>query len=399
MSVLCEMDGRGGIARYRIVEGLIRSRARLSYEQGQAILDGDQAAAEGVPHEVRRGLTELLAVAQRLRARRLERGALDLDVPEAKAYVDAAGRPTSVERRPRLATMSLIEEFMLLANLLVGEEAERRGEPFLYRVHEPPALTKLANLDAMLAALGLPRLSGEDSVARALQRLLAISLAPEKRRLVHQLVLRALARAAYRAEDVGHFGLGVRGYCHFTSPIRRYPDLFDHRRVKGWLDAPHAGVRDVADAVDALALHTSGREQVAQEAERESTRVKALRFIGERMGEEFEGTITGVVPVGVFVELDEIPVDGFVRVESYVDDDFRLDEAGVRLVGRRTRARFSMGDRLMVRVARVDIPARELELALERPRAAQAMRRAGKEKRTSPKGRRARQQSNRRRDG
>jgi ribonuclease R len=121
--------------------------------------------------------------------------------------------------------------------------------------------------------------------------------------------------------------------------------------------------------------------------------VKALRFIAERLGDEFEGTITGVVPVGVFVELDEIPVDGFVRVATYVDDDFRLDEAGVRLVGRRTRARFSMGDRLIVRVARVDVPARELELALDRPHAAHAMRRAGKQRRPAPRGRRTRHQS------
>jgi ribonuclease R len=398
MSVLCEMDTKGGIARYRIVEGLIKSRARLSYEQGQAILDGDAAALADTPKEVVRGLTELAAIAARLRRRRMDRGALDLDVPETKAHVDAAGEPTRIERRPRLQTMSVIEEFMLLANLLVGEEAERRGEPFLYRVHEPPALSKLASLDAMLGALGLPRLSGDDSVGRALQRLLAVSLAPEKRRLLHQLVLRTLARAAYRGEDVGHFGLAVRGYCHFTSPIRRYPDLFDHRQVKGWLDAPYGGGRDPGDDIDALALHTSGREQVAQEAERESTRVKALRFIARHLGDEFEGTITGVVPVGVFVELDEIPVDGFVRVAAYVNDDFRMDEAGVRLVGRHSRARFGMGDRLTVRVARVDIPARELELALERPRAAQAMRRAGKAPRPSPKGRRARDQRKRRRD-
>lgn len=368
MSVLAEMDPRGGVVRYRITEGLIKSRARLTYEQGQAVLDGDAAARKALDPEVVRGLERLAALATRLRERRMARGALDLDVPEAKARVGTDGRPTAIERRPRLHTMSLVEEFMLLANLLVGEEAERREGPFLYRVHEEPALAKLASLEAMLRALGLPHLSGSEGVAKALQRLLSISLAPEKRRLVHQLVLRSLARAAYRENDVGHFGLAVRGYCHFTSPIRRYPDLYNHRQVKGWLESGIGGpdpAGDEEDLLPALALHTSGREQVAQEAERESTRVKALRFMEGYLGEEYKGTITGVVPVGVFVELDDIPVDGFLKVSSYVDDEFRMDDAGVRLTGRRTRKSFSMGDRLSVRVARVDVPARELELALE----------------------------------
>ncbi len=369
MSVLAEMDARGGVARYRLAEGYIVSRSRLSYESGQAILEGDAEARAQVPPEVVRALSELAAIAQRLRDRRMRRGALDLDVPETKAVVDDQGNPVAIVRRARLSTMELIEEFMLLANLLVGEEGERRDGPFLFRVHPPPSLSKLAALEAMLAALGLPRLDGNGGVAEALQRLLATSLAPEKHRLLHTLVLRTLARASYAEHDAGHFGLAARGYCHFTSPIRRYPDLFNHRQVKEWLGhAPNHGRRQaIEDDVAALALHTSGREQTAQEAERESTRVKALRFMLDRIGEEHEGVITGVVPVGVFVELVDVPVDGFLRVASWVDDDFTMDEAGVRLTGKRTKRKFSLGDRLTLRLARVDLAARELELALERP--------------------------------
>ena len=366
MSVLAEMDARGGVTRYRLAEGFIRSRARLASESGQASLDGEAKAIAEVPAEVVRALTELARIAERLRDRRMRRGALDLDVPETKAIVDDEGNPLDVVRRQRLATMELIEEFMLLANLLVGEEAERRNGPFLFRVHPPPSLSKLASLEAMLAALGLPRLGGEGGVPEALQRLLATGLAPEKRRLVHTLVLRTLARASYSESDAGHFGLAARGYCHFTSPIRRYPDLFNHRQVKEWLGTGKADDADVAQ----LALHTSAREQGAQEAERESTRVKALRFVMDRLGEEHPGTITGVVPVGVFVELDDLPVDGFVRVGNWIDDDFTMDEAGVRLTGRRSKRKFSLGDRLTVRLARVDLPARELELALDSPRGA-----------------------------
>jgi len=370
MSVLAEMDARGGVTHYRIAEGLIQSRARLSYEQGQAILDGDAEARRAVPEEIVRGLTEIAALAARLRDRRFKRGALDIDVPETKALVDDEGGVIDVVRRPRLTTMTVIEEFMLLANLLVGEEGERREGPFLYRVHEAPSLTKLATLEQQLGALGLPRLSGSDGVARALGHLLATPVPPERQRLLHTLVLRSLARAQYRETDVGHFGLAARAYSHFTSPIRRYPDLYNHRQVKGWLDAKVGSPRAEDDdaTVAAIALSSSGREQRAQEAERESTRVKSLRFVEDRLGEEHAGMITGVVPAGVFIELEDIPVDGFLRVSSWVDDDFRIDEAGVRLVGRRTRRKFSLGDRLTVRLARIDIAARELELALEAPR-------------------------------
>jgi ribonuclease R len=296
----------------------------------------------------------------------MKRGALDLDVPETRARVDASGRTIALERRPRLATMELIEEFMLLANLLVGEEAERRDGPFLYRVHAIPALAKVATLERMLGALGLPKLDGTRGIAAALQGLLAIHLAPEKRRLLHTLVLRTLARAEYSPQDIGHFGLAVRGYCHFTSPIRRYPDLFDHRRVKSWLGVGgDAAVEDLD--VERLGHDTSYTEQRAQEAERESTRVKALRLAADHLGEDHEGIVTGVVPVGLFIELEDIPVDGFLRLASWIDDDFTLDESGVRLVGRRTRRKWSLGDRVRVRLARVDIAARELELALEGP--------------------------------
>jgi len=372
MSVLVEMDARAGVTRYRLAEGMIHSRARLSYESGQAILDGDAAARDAAPEGVVRALTELAGLARRLRERRMRRGALDLDVPEVRARVDDAGRTLAVERRPRLATMELIEEFMLLANLLVGEEGERRDGPFLYRVHAIPALARVAALERMLGALALPKLDGANGIAAALQGLLAAHLAPEKRRLLHTLVLRTLARAEYAPEDIGHFGLAVRGYCHFTSPIRRYPDLFNHRRVKAWLGAEDAagGAEGGGEAdldVARLAEATTYTEQRAQEAERESTRVKALRVAAEHLGEDHEGMITGVVPVGVFVELLDIPVDGFLRLSAWVDDDFTMDEAAVRLVGRRSRRRYSLGDRIQVRLVRVDIAARELEMALEGP--------------------------------
>jgi ribonuclease R len=183
---------------------------------------------------------------------------------------------------------------------------------------------------------------------------------------VHRLVLRTLARARYLEKDTGHFGLATREYCHFTSPIRRYPDLHNHRRVREWIHRRPTGAWD-PHALAALAVRCTGTEQTAMEAERESVRVKSLRWIEGRLGEQASGIISGFIPQGFFVELDDDPVEGFVRISQYVDDHFVLDPIGVRMVGRRTRRRFSLGDTVQVIVARVDVPARECDLAIEMP--------------------------------
>ena len=201
-------------------------------------------------------------------------------------------------------------------------------------------------------------------------------------------MLRSLPRARYLDRDLGHFGLATREYCHFTSPIRRYPDLHNHRRVREWLrlgggvplaghphpppeqrrGIPHdPGACDPVE-LESLAARCSGAEQTASDAEREATRVKGLRFLEGRLGDRGSGIVTGLVPQGLFVELDEFHVEGFVRLSLYLEDQFTLDRTGVRMVGRRTRRRFSLGDAVQVTIARVDVPARECDLALEEPR-------------------------------
>ena len=253
---------------------------------------------------------------------------------------------------------------MLLANRCVGEEGFRRDAGLIYRVHEPPSPHKLEELDAMLKTLALPRPGRLDDPARALQTLLAVPLDPVHRRLVHRLVLRSLTRAVYLERDTGHFGLAAREYCHFTSPIRRYPDLHNHRRVREWIHGRRSAAWDPVELA-ARALASSQTEQTSAEAERDAVRAKALRFIEPRLGERLPGTITGFLRYGFFVELDEIPVEGFVRVSLYLDDHFVLDASGVRMTGRRTRRRFSLGDSVHVTIARVDVPARECDFALD----------------------------------
>ena len=390
LSVLVELDRDGHRHGHRFAETVIRSRHRLHYTEVQQALDG-VAAREP---ELQRTLETLNTLARGLRRRRMAAGALDLDVPEVKVWVDAHGVPRSVERRPHLASHDLIEEFMLLANRCVGEEGARRESGMLYRVHEPPAASKLAELDRMLRALSLPRLASVSDPARALRALLQVALDPPHRRLLHRLVLRSLARARYHETDLGHFGLAVREYCHFTSPIRRYPDLHNHRRVREWIHAAPPGRQPRAPgaggaatprsaepeawdpvALEALASQCSDHEQTATDAEREAVKVKTLRLLEARLGDRASGIITGLIPQGFFVELEDVPAEGFVRPSLYLDDAFVLEPSGVRMVGRRTRRRFSLGDVVEVTIARVDVPARECDLALDAPRRRSGRRR------------------------
>ena len=363
LSVIVELDERAGLHATRFSETVIRSRHRLSYEDVQSAWEGSGA---GLPRPTLEALERLRSLAHGLRARRWTAGALDLDVPEVKAWVDERGVPVRLERRPHLESHELIEEFMLLANRCVGHEGTERRAGLLYRVHEPPGPPKLAELDAMLRALGLPRMGPASEPARALQALLRATLDPPHRRLVHRLVLRALTRARYSELDLGHFGLATREYCHFTSPIRRYPDLHDHRRVREWIHGRRTAAWDPPE-LHALAEACTALEQNAADAEREAVRVKGLRVLEGRLGESHSGIITGLVPQGCFIELDELPVEGFCRMSLYLDDHFTLDSSGVRLVGRRTRRRFSLGDSVRVTVARVDVPGRECDLAIEVP--------------------------------
>lgn len=359
LSVFATVDGRGVLHGYRFAETVVRSRAKLSYERVESALNGDAP----LPAELQGPCERLMAIARVLRRRRLAVGALALESPEAKAVLDEHGAPLRIERRPHLESHELVEEFMLLANRCVGEAGAVRGAGMLWRVHEPPYERKLAELDDMLRALGLPRLGRTDEPHRALQALLAVPLDGARRRLVHRLALRSLTRARYLERDLGHFGLATREYCHFTSPIRRYPDLHVHRRVREWLHRRRDGAWD-PQANAALAARCSATEQNATDAEREAVRVKGLRWLQGRLGERASGSISGLVPRGFFVELDDAPVDGFVRVGMDLDDRFDLDAAGVRLVGRRTRRRFTLGDPVEIVVARVDVPARECDFAL-----------------------------------
>jgi ribonuclease R len=388
VSVIAELDEEGGLHGARIVEGMIESRASLAYEEAEALTrrgSGPVADALGVLDRLSRAL----------RKRRFEHGGLELDLPEIRPVLDAAGEPRSFEARARLSTHSLVEEFMLLANRIVGGRAEARELPFLYRIHERPRYDKLRAFFEAARYLGRSAPVEIITDAKQLRRWVGGGSGPRDR-LIHLFLLRALEKARYDLVDVGHFGLGMRGYAHFTSPIRRYPDLANHRIVKHYLleGSRAAATGAWAFAGDWLtaraAEDASAAELRADDAERGVNRLKAVRFARLRLGAEERGTIVGVTPGGLFVSIDAWNIEGFLPKRALGDPSLTLAEHGFSFRSKRSRHRYGLGDPVQVIVARADLQRREVELH-PAPRAHKGARRAGRADRRKggrPRGRR-----------
>jgi ribonuclease R len=360
LSLFVDLDANGEVRGHRLVRGIIRSRHRLTYEQAQAVLDGESS----LDPETDEALHRLRDVARLLRAARAGRGSIDFDLPETRVVLDTSGEPTDIQRVQRLESHRLIEDFMLLANELVARKAIRAEIPFLYRIHEAPDSARMEQLRDFAATFG-HRLGGHAGKPspKDVQRLLeAVAGRPEEG-LVSTVVLRSMKQARYSEDNLGHFGLATRGYTHFTSPIRRYPDLVVHRIITGvfidrrepWLDEGW-----LADSARAA----SERERVAVAAERDSKDLKKVEFMQRHVGTEFAGSISSVTSFGFFVLLDDYFVDGLVHVSSLEDDYYLFSEEQYALIGERTRRRFRLGDRVRVRVAAVDLDERRIDFQL-----------------------------------
>jgi ribonuclease R len=374
-SVVIDLDERGRVQKTAFHDGVIRSAARLSYAEAQAIVGGDAAAREH--HEAL--VPCLLAMdelAKLMRARRYERGSLDFDLPEPKLVLDEAGEMTGIVRHERLDSMRLIEEFMLAANEAVAEELHRAGVGALYRIHEQPDPEKVEEFVELVSSLGYRLPARGDGVRpEDFQRILKQVEGRPEEKLVSYLLLRTMKLARYHEENLGHFGLATEMYAHFTSPIRRYPDLVAHRALRARREGGSAARESrIREKLPEMGLHLSERERRAADAERELVEWKKVRFMAGRLGETFSGYVTGVQAFGLFVELEEIYVQGLVHVSSMRDDYYRFDEKAHLLRGESTSATYRLGDRVQVQVARVDLERRQIDFALvdvlERARAA-----------------------------
>jgi ribonuclease R len=355
-------DGLRTAADLRV--SAIKSRHRFTYEQvDQYIADPQPWRAELEPSvfDLLGRMRELAAI---LRRRRFVRGALEMSVPEVKVDLDAEGRVCGAHVVENTESHQIIEEFMLAANEAVAEVLRDRGFLFLRRIHRPPTLKRLKALSEFVAELGLPAEipTGDLESRFALQQLLNEVAARPERHAVNYSVLRSMQKAVYSPEEEGHYALASSCYCHFTSPIRRYPDLTVHRLIDAFL----CGEKPRNDMGELLVLgeHCSQREQRAEAAERELTKMKLLSYLSTRIGEEMEAVITGVESFGLFAQGIQLPAEGLIHVDSLTDDYYRFDRAAHTLAGHRAGNSFRLGDPVRVAIVRVDVDRRELDFRL-----------------------------------
>ena len=353
--------GKDGVPKdIDIYPSLIQSRARLTYEDAQSFLDSPEATheADGVAEMVRK----LGTVSGWIRSERMERGAVDLDLPESKVVMDDEGRPKDVALRPRLAAHRLIEDLMIAANEAVARFLEDKHIGGLYRIHESPTAEKLERLKSFLKPVGIRLDVKSVNEPGVLSDIVSKLQETERGAAVQQLVLQSMQQAKYSPNNVGHFGLGSSHYLHFTSPIRRYPDLIVHRALKAyWAKEP--GLQDL----DTAASWTSARERAAMDAERDIVALASCHVAKERIGESFQAVVVGVHPAGAFVRPVGFAVDGLVPRESIEDaweDEVDFDEKRMQLQGYRTRQGITLGDELSVDLIGVDIMLRRIQFAM-----------------------------------
>jgi len=338
----------------------IKSCRRFAYEEVDDYLARPRDWQCKLTPEVHTLLGRMHELAMILRGRRMRRGSLELSMQEVKVDLDRDGRVVGAHRVENTESHQIIEEFMLAANEAVAEALHAADVPFLRRVHQAPNPIKIKSLNEFVAELGFQTASLESRFE--LQRLLNEVAGRPEQHAVNYAVLRSLQRAVYSPEEEGHYALASDCYCHFTSPIRRYPDLTIHRLVDGLVTHRKAR-RDFTELV-VLGEHCSDRERRAEAAERELTKIKLLTFFESRIGDEMDAVITGVEDFGLFAQGIEIPGEGLIRTASLADDYYAYDKSTHSLVGRREGNRFRLGDRVRVCVARVDLDRRELDFRL-----------------------------------
>jgi ribonuclease R len=366
-SCLMEVDRHGNVVRAEFHDGVINSDARMTYTEVNAILtDRDPAvrARYGALVPMFELMHELYEI---LHGRRRRRGSIDFDLPEPEVLLDAQGLIENIIAAERNVAHRLIEEFMLLANETVARELDDHDAPTLFRVHEPPDPLKVAEFEEFVATLGYSLAAPADGVRpRHFQKLVErIHGTPEERPIAF-LMLRTMQKARYDPANLGHFGLAATCYTHFTSPIRRYPDLVVHRALRDLRQArlTEEQLQERTEELPEIARHTSDMERRADEAERELVQWKKVRFMADKVGDEFDGYITGVAPFGLFVELADHFVEGMVHVSSMADDFYRFVERGHVLRGETTHKAYRLGDRVRVQVVRVDLERRQIDLGL-----------------------------------
>ena len=356
LSCLMEVNGRGEVVSHRILESIINSDYRMTYTAVREILeDGTPALLEQYA-EILPVLEDMEELRQILGEKRRKRGSVNFDLPESKIILDENGKPIDIKPYEKSIATNMIEEFMLVCNETIAENSFWQEMPFMYRSHQEPDEDKLEKMEQFLRGFGyyLRKKDGEIH-PRELQKVLQKAEETDEERIITRMVLRSMMQARYTAENGGHFGLAAKYYCHFTSPIRRYPDLEIHRMIKKML---HGELDEKASVyyrrkMPDWAKHCSKQERVAEDAERDTDALKKVEFMEDKVGQIYEGIISGVTNWGIYVELPNT-IEGMVALSQMDDDYYEFDEKKMLVFGKRTKKSYRLGDKVVVSVAKVD---------------------------------------------
>ena len=366
-SCLMEIDRRGQVVRYEMHDGVIHSNARMTYTDVNAILTDRDPDTTAKYRELVPLFEEMRELFQILNKRRHRRGSIDFDLKEPEIILDDEGMVEEIVALERNVAHRIIEEFMLVANETVAQHLDDNDVPSLFRIHEDPDPLKVEQFEEFVTTLGYSLAAPPNSVKpRHFQKLVEKMRGTPEEKPIAFLMLRTMQKARYDASNLGHFGLAADSYTHFTSPIRRYPDLVVHRTLRESRHGAMTGDRqeELLEDLPEVARHTSERERRADDAERELVQWKKVRFMADKVGDEFQGYITGVTAFGLFIELVEHFVEGLVHISTMADDYYRFVERTHLLRGENTGKVYRLGDRVLVQVIKVDMERRQVDLGL-----------------------------------
>jgi ribonuclease R len=371
-SVLLTMTPQGAVKEYKIKESIICSKRRCTYQEVQSLIEGieHKQPAPEKDKVLSAAVASMYQLSSTLTKKRMKEGSIDFDSVETKFLFDEQGKPTAILKKERLESNRLVEEFMLLANQVVAQhiglvKKEDHQKPFLYRIHDSPDPDRIRELALFVKKFGFSINVDSGVTSKSLQKLLSEVKGSEVESVINTVVLRSMAKAIYSERNIGHYGLAFDYYAHFTSPIRRYPDLIVHRMLKRYESEFSITEREeLRKRLPFIAKQSSERERTAMEAERAAVKVVQVEFMKKHLGDEFHAVISGVAQYGLFIQVNDLYVEGLVPAREMEDDYYQYDEKQYALIGKRKKKMYRLGDPVVVKVSRVDPETRQIDFLL-----------------------------------